>query len=233
MLRTACRQVRSWQDSVPFPLSVSVNLSGHQVRQPDLVDVVVDALSSAGLDPHCLILEMTESVLIEQSESTLSSLRRLKEMGVKLAIDDFGTGFSSLSYLHRFPVDIIKIDRSFVDRLTPAKLEAGLASSIVHIGQVLNLTTVAEGIEEPHQLDVLRTLGCDRGQGFLLARPLSVGQFESLIGLEPGAGGDPGPGPSRVGAPSLAPPMLPSAAPVAASGAAPAVEPAPITRLAG
>jgi diguanylate cyclase (GGDEF)-like protein/PAS domain S-box-containing protein len=183
VLRTACLQLREWGRDLDFPLFVSVNLSGHQVRQADLVDVVMDALRQADLDPCHLVLEMTESILIEQSDETLANLRRLKDLGVKLAVDDFGTGYSSLSYLHRFPVDIIKIDRSFVDRLSAQDGEAGLAASIVHIGHAMQLTTVAEGIEEPYQYDVLKRMGCDRGQGYLMARPLEQADFAALLGV--------------------------------------------------
>ena len=178
----ACRQLRQWQDrrSGP-PLTMSVNLSGRQLDSGETADVVSDALERWGLDPAHLMLEVTESVFIGHTERTLGNLRSLKELGVRLAVDDFGTGYSNLSYLHRLPVDVIKIDKLFVDRLTAQPGEAGLAASIVRIGQDLHLVTVAEGVEHRFQLDVLRSIGCDQGQGNLLARPVRPTAFEALL----------------------------------------------------
>jgi EAL domain-containing protein (putative c-di-GMP-specific phosphodiesterase class I) len=181
-LGEACRQLRLWHDAYPdVAPTMSVNLSGRQLQRSDLIEVVLGSLKASGVDPRYLVLEMTESILIDQTEETLANLHVLKNLGVELAIDDFGTGYSSLSYLHRLPVDIIKIDRSFVERLSPQVNEAGLAASIVRIGQGLGLTTVAEGIEQQHQLDVLKTMGCDRGQGFLFAEPLGPDDLARLL----------------------------------------------------
>jgi hypothetical protein len=132
---------------------------------------VADALRGSGLPPNSLVLEMTESVLMDDNETVLTILRQLKELGVRLAIDDFGTGYSSLSYLHRFPVDILKIDRSFVERLSRMSDDAELARTVVRLGQSLQLVTVAEGVEDHAQFLALRRMGCDIGQGFYFGRP--------------------------------------------------------------
>jgi EAL domain-containing protein (putative c-di-GMP-specific phosphodiesterase class I) len=158
-----------------------VNLSGRQFQTSELPSMVPQALLDAGLAADRLTLEMTESVLIDRDDETLALLHELRRIGVRLAIDDFGTGYSSLSYLHRFPVDIVKIDRSFVERLTGETDETSLAGSIVRIGQGLRVTTVAEGIEDAVQLRALQRIGCDHGQGFHFARPMSAADFERYI----------------------------------------------------
>jgi diguanylate cyclase (GGDEF)-like protein len=182
VLRQACRDARRW-DEIPGGdvLSVSVNLSGRQLQTSELPSVVPQALLEAGLAPGRLTLEMTESVLIDRSDETLALLHELRRIGVRLAIDDFGTGYSSLSYLHRFPVDVVKVDRSFVELLTGEAEETSLVESIIRIGQGLRVTTVAEGIEDATQLRVLQQLGCDRGQGYHFARPMSAADFEAYI----------------------------------------------------
>ncbi|HYH47917.1 MAG TPA: bifunctional diguanylate cyclase/phosphodiesterase, partial [Acidimicrobiia bacterium] len=182
VLRQACRDARRWDD-VPggSELAVSVNLSGRQLQTSELSSVVPEALLDAGLAPERLTLEMTESVMIDRSAETLALLHELRALGVRLAVDDFGTGYSSLSYLHRFPVDIVKIDRSFVERLSGEAEETSLVGSIVRIGEGLRVATVAEGIEDEVQLEALRRLGCDKGQGYLFAAPMSAADFERYI----------------------------------------------------
>ena len=186
VLRQACRDARRW-DQIPGgeALSVSVNLSGRQLQTSELPSMVPQALLEAGLAPGRLTLEMTESVLIERTDETLALLHELRRMGVRLAIDDFGTGYSSLSYLHRFPVDVVKIDRSFIESLTGEADETSLVGSIIRIGQGMRVTTVAEGIEDAAQLRALERLGCDNGQGYHFARPMSAADFETYI-LEAG-----------------------------------------------
>ena len=142
------------------------------------------ALSESGLAPESLVLEMTESVLMDDDENVLAILRRLKGLGARLAIDDFGTGYSSLSYLHRFPVDMLKIDRSFVERLSHASDKAELARTIVRLGQSLQLVTVAEGVEDSAQFLALRRMGCDVGQGCYFGKPMEAGDMDRLVGDE-------------------------------------------------
>ncbi len=154
-------------------MSVSVNVSGRQLGDEDFVASVAQVLVGSGLSPDRLVLEMTESVLIRDVRSGLQMMTRLRAMGVRLAIDDFGTGYSSLSYLTRFPVDFLKIDRSFVAALAASDTDPTLVQTIVEMGRSLGLETIAEGIERPEQMDVLRALGTTMGQGFLLARPMS------------------------------------------------------------
>ena len=186
VLRQACREARRW-DGIPGgeQLSVSVNLSGRQLQTSELPSIVPHALLDAGLAPGRLTLEMTESMLIDRSDEMLSLLHELRRIGVRLAIDDFGTGYSSLSYLHRFPVDVVKIDRSFIESLTGEADETSLVGSIIRIGQGMRLATVAEGIEDAAQLRALQRLGCEHGQGYLFARPMSAADFETYI-LEAG-----------------------------------------------
>ena len=182
VLRQACREARRWRD-LPGggQLSVSVNLSGRQLQTSELPSVVPQALLDAGLAPDRLMLEMTESVMIDGDDETLALLHELRRLGVRLGVDDFGTGYSSLSYLHRFPIDVIKIDRSFVERLTGEGDETSLADSIVRIAHGLRVTTVAEGIEDAAQLRALQAMGCDHGQGFYFARPMAGADFERYI----------------------------------------------------
>jgi diguanylate cyclase (GGDEF)-like protein len=187
VLREACRQAAVWQQADPHrdrPLTLSVNLSGKQLQHTEVVEDVVEALRESGLPPESLVLEMTESVLLDDSETVLAILRQLKQLGIRLAIDDFGTGYSSLSYLHRFPVDILKIDRSFVERLSHASDNAELARTVVRLGQSLQLQTVAEGVEDSAQFLALRRMGCDIGQGYYFGRPMEGEAMERLLGEE-------------------------------------------------
>ncbi|HET7489660.1 MAG TPA: EAL domain-containing protein [Acidimicrobiales bacterium] len=181
VLHEACSKAKRWAELWPDdPPAVSVNLSGRQLLHPGLPNDVSVALELTGLDPGRLVLEMTESVLLEHNDETVGTLQRLKELGVRLAIDDFGTGYSSLSYLHRFPFDVLKIDRSFVERLSYESRERSLASGIVRMGRGLDLVTVAEGIEGEEQLRALRSLGCDLGQGWYFSPALSAPELEEF-----------------------------------------------------
>ena len=155
------------------PLTMAVNLSVKQLQHSDIVGDVRDALAESGLDPASLTLEITETVMMTETDLAVQRLAELKELGVRLAMDDFGTGYSSLSYLSKFPVDILKMDRSFLrEDATPES--AGLATAVVALGETLNLEVVAEGIEQSAQWATLRDLGCDLGQGFLFARPMDA-----------------------------------------------------------
>jgi diguanylate cyclase (GGDEF)-like protein/PAS domain S-box-containing protein len=174
VLREACRQTRAWQldQGDAEGLTISVNLSATQLEDAGLVGAVRAALLDSGLDPACLTLEITESFLVHDAEATTARLRELKSLGVRLSIDDFGTGYSSLSYLRRFPIDEIKIDKSFVDVLGSSEPGLALAQSIVRLAHNLQLTTVAEGVEQQGQFSRLAAMGCDEAQGYLFARPL-------------------------------------------------------------
>jgi len=176
VLSRACREVRDWRGSVAggAELRVAVNISGRHLQHGDLVQDVAHALEESGLEPGNLVIELTESTIMHNTEANLARLKQLKALGVRLAIDDFGTGYSSLSYLHRFPIDILKIDRSFVSRLTNTYNGPELARAVITLGETLGLDTVAEGIELEPQVDALLALGCVAGQGFLFAESGSL-----------------------------------------------------------
>ncbi len=183
VLETACRQAFEWQRAFPHdpPILMSVNLSAKQFAQPDLVDQVALILASTGLAASSLELEITESVLMDESEAGIESLRALRTLGVKLVLDDFGTGYSSLSYLKHLPLDTIKIDRSFVAELTGDDANLPIVRAVIALAHGLGIDVVAEGIETAEQLAWLRELECDRGQGYLYARPLPTDGLAKLL----------------------------------------------------
>lgn len=188
VLREACRQAKAFQLLHPTlsRLTMSVNLSGGQLNQAGLPELVASVLGAAGLRPEHLQLEMTESVLMDDAAATTTILQSLKALGVHLGIDDFGTGYSSLAYLRRFPVDVIKIDRSFVNGLGKDLEDSAVVAAIASLADTLGLGTVAEGVETPLQRDCLLALGCTRAQGFLFARPVGAGECTQAlaVGLE-------------------------------------------------
>ncbi|HXA28983.1 MAG TPA: EAL domain-containing protein [Candidatus Angelobacter sp.] len=186
VLRESMRQVREWQEKHLglHRLGVSVNISARQLRQPELVDDIVAALHATHFDPSCLTLEITETALMRDTSRALETLNNLRSLGIRLALDDFGTGYSSLSYLREFPIDSIKIDKSFVDGITHGSEEAAVARAVIELGRTLNIDTVAEGIEERHQLDELRNLRCGYGQGYHFSMPLPAEGMEPLLRLE-------------------------------------------------
>jgi diguanylate cyclase (GGDEF)-like protein len=185
VLREACRQARVWHDRFAQreptspPLAMTVNVSARQLHTPQLVVDVGIALEESRIDPHSLILELTESVLTEQTPTVLATLQALKTLGVRLAIDDFGTGYSSLSYLQRFPIDILKIAKPFVDEVGKETGRQGLAQAIINLGSTLAVRTIAEGIEQPDQRSQLRALGCELGQGYHFSRPVTASEMDS------------------------------------------------------
>jgi diguanylate cyclase (GGDEF)-like protein/PAS domain S-box-containing protein len=183
VLQTACRDGRRWQESSPShaALSVAVNISARQLQDAQLVEDVAAILDACRLDPAALTLEITESVAMQNTEATIARLGALKALGVRLAIDDFGTGYSSLSYLQRFPIDILKIDRAFVKGIAENDDDEALAHTIVQLARTLRLKTVAEGIETYEQLERLRALGCDYGQGYYFARPMPGEQLAAML----------------------------------------------------
>ena len=173
VLAEACRQLAAWHAAAPagVPPGVAVNISGRQLEAPGFVGEVTAVLAATGAPAAALTLEITESVLMQDADATLATLGALKALGVRLAIDDFGTGYSSLRYLQQFPVDVLKIDKSFVDRVGRGGTEAALARTVIALGATLGVRTVAEGVEDPAQREALCALGCDDGQGYLFARP--------------------------------------------------------------
>ena len=182
VLREACRTVAAWNSRRSGkPLTVSVNVSAVQLDQCAIPRVVRSALDESGLPARCLVLELTESLLVDHRPATLDRLHEIKALGVRLAIDDFGTGYSSLAYLRRFPVDIIKIDKSFVDDVVDEPTAAALTHGIIQLGQALQLSTIAEGIEHAGQLTSLAGGNCELGQGYYFAEPLTNQALGELL----------------------------------------------------
>jgi len=181
VLRTACRAACAWQERAAGPVAVSVNLSGRQFREEKLGDVVARALAESGLHPNLLWLEITESMLMRGDAETVDTLRGIRTLGARIAIDDFGTGYSSLAYLKHFPVDRLKIDRSFVDDVAGASGDAAITRAVIAMGHSLQLEVVAEGVETQEQLDFLRRHRCDAIQGFLIAKPMPLAEFQRFF----------------------------------------------------
>ena len=181
ILRQACANVRRWQASGYPSLYVSVNLSSPEVHSSGLVSSVQSVLAETQLDPESLVLEITEGVLLKSDDVALEKLCELKALGVRLAVDDFGTGYSALSYLQHFPVDILKIDKTFIDRLGEHEDQARLVNGIIELAHGVNLQTIAEGIETPAQAAALRGMDAGLGQGFHFARPVSTADMDALI----------------------------------------------------
>ncbi len=182
VLEHACQQLAAWQVSNP-DLTMSINLSGLQFARADLVTQVAQVLERSGADPTRVALEMTEGVLMRDAEDAVTVLHNLRELGVRLDIDDFGTGYSSLSYLKRFPVDALKVDRSFVHGLGTNADDRAIVQAVVALAQSLGLATIAEGVETTEQLEVLQELGCTAAQGFLFSRPHPPHDLNALVGL--------------------------------------------------
>ena len=182
VLQNACKQARAWQDAGLDIPRIAVNLSGRQLEQANIVEIVRDALDEAGIDAGCLELELTESSVMRQAERAVKTLDALRELGASIAIDDFGTGYSSLSYLKRFHVDRLKIDRSFVRDIPQDANDVALARSIVALGHSLNLSVIAEGVETPEQKELLTSIGCDEMQGSLYCAPKAASELANLLG---------------------------------------------------
>ncbi|HEY9514672.1 MAG TPA: EAL domain-containing protein [Gemmatimonadaceae bacterium] len=183
VLRQACLQAERWQRARAGAraLSLTVNVSGYQLQRDGIVNDVRAALDESGLDATSLVLEITESVLMRDDELLVERLRAIKDFGVRLAVDDFGAGYSSLGYLQRFPMDILKIDKAFIDSVGTDGIEPALVRAIIALGDNLRLQTIAEGIEHPHQSLGLQELGCEMGQGFFFGRPASVAEIDALL----------------------------------------------------
>ena len=180
VLAQATQQARAWSGAAPpgrEPLSVAINVSAVQFRRPGFSRDVEHALERTGLAPGRLAIEITETVLMEDADATTHTLARLKDLGVRIAIDDFGTGYSSLAYLKRFPIDELKIDRSFVSSLNDDADSLAIVRAIITLGKALRIDVVAEGVEAPAQAEFLRLMGCDRAQGFLFGRPMAAAKL--------------------------------------------------------
>jgi len=183
VLTEACCQIKAWQCEFPQnpPLMISVNLSGKQFTQLDFIKGVSQTLHESGLDGHCLKLEITESLLMENVEVITAMLMQIKALGVRLGIDDFGTGYSSLSYLHRFPFDTLKVDRSFVSLVGPQGQNSEIVKTIVTLAHNLNFEVIAEGVETAEQVFQLRAFGCELGQGYFFSKPVTAAKAWDLL----------------------------------------------------
>ncbi len=181
VLREACAQARRWEDAGLKPASIAVNISALEFRREDFVEGVRAILSETALEPRCLQLEITESVLMHHAASSTAILQQLKDMGVQLAVDDFGTGYSSLSYLHLFPIDVLKIDGSFVQDIDSINNNGSIVSAVIAMGTSLKQRVIAEGVEKPGQLAFLKAQHCEEGQGYFFSRPLVAEEFAALL----------------------------------------------------
>ena len=181
VLRTACAQARAWQLAGHGPLRLAVNLSARQFKQKNLLHAVAQALADTGFDAACLELELTESMVMHDVEQATAIMAKLKALGVQLSIDDFGTGYSSLAYLRHFPIDVLKIDKTFVSDITHSMDDAAIVRAIISLAHSLRLKVIAEGVETEQQLAFLRRHGCDQMQGYLFSRPLAAPAFETLL----------------------------------------------------
>jgi EAL domain-containing protein (putative c-di-GMP-specific phosphodiesterase class I) len=187
-LAEGCRRIRAWNDAGFASLRLAVNVSAQQFRSAGFVEAVGRALRAAELEPACLELELTESVLVENREEAADILKRLKALGVQIAVDDFGTGYSSLSYLSRLPIDCLKIDRSFVSRVHEKGHDAAITQAVISLAHSLAVRVIAEGIETAEQLEFLRTHRCDQGQGYLFSPAVDPEAMAKLLAagtLEP------------------------------------------------
>ncbi|MCY1432357.1 putative signaling protein [compost metagenome] len=182
VLNEACRQLKAWHlEKMRLP-KISVNISARQFADGQLAQRISAIIEDSGLPPACLELELTESILMRDVAEAMNILENLKRLGLCIAVDDFGTGYSSLNYLKQFPIDVLKIDRSFVDGLPDGERDAQIARAIIAMAHSLNLAVIAEGVETQAQLGFLREHGCDEVQGYLFGHPVPAAQFERLFG---------------------------------------------------
>ena len=181
MIRSTCAQAKQWLTQGVGPVRLAVNLSARQFRSSDLVSVVKQALSESELPVELLELEVTEGTIMTDIDRTIGTLEVLSQLGIRLAVDDFGTGYSSLAYLAQFPIDVLKIDQSFVRDITINRNVASIVTAIVGLAHSLNLEVVAEGVEDTEQLAFLRSLDCEEIQCYLYSKPLPAEEFEKLI----------------------------------------------------
>jgi diguanylate cyclase (GGDEF)-like protein/PAS domain S-box-containing protein len=181
VLQEACKQARSWRDAGLPALSISVNISAMEFRGDKLLERIFGTLADTGLDPNCLELELTETVLMKHADATASILKQLRARGVRLAVDDFGTGYSSLSYLRKFPIDALKIDQSFIRQITTSPDDTSIVTAVISMGRSLNLRVIAEGVETQEELAFLQKHQCDEAQGYYFSRPVIPAEFARLL----------------------------------------------------
>ena len=181
VLTEACHQQLRWTEMGYGQLHISVNMSSRQFRQEDLASRIAAIMETSGVDPHRITLELTESMVMQDVGSALTTLRALKNLGLTISLDDFGTGYSSLSYLRRFPIDELKIDKSFINDIHVNPDDAAIASAIIAMGLSLGLKVVAEGVEKAEQVHILRSMQCTEVQGYYFARPMNVSHFEKYL----------------------------------------------------
>jgi len=184
-LETACRQNKAWQDAGLPPISVCVNVSARQFKEKNWVSRVADTLCDTGLDPGYLELEVTESLIMQDIEQAIATMKELQTLGVQLAIDDFGTGYSSLAALKRFPVGRLKIDKSFIDEIPHDENDKAVARAVISLGQSLSLKVIAEGVETDAQVAFLSQNHCEEIQGYHFSRPVSAAALEKLLAEQP------------------------------------------------
>jgi EAL domain-containing protein (putative c-di-GMP-specific phosphodiesterase class I) len=181
VLREACRQAKEWMDGGLPIRNIAVNISAMQFRNDRFLNDIFTILSETGLDPKCLELELTESVLIKRAETASSTLQTLRARGIQIAVDDFGTGYSSLSYLTKFPIDALKIDQSFVRQISTAPSDTTIVTTVISMGRSLKLRVVAEGVETPAELEFLQSHNCEEAQGYYFSRPVPPQKFARLL----------------------------------------------------
>jgi EAL domain-containing protein (putative c-di-GMP-specific phosphodiesterase class I) len=187
VLSQACRQLRAWHERFPrsAPLSISVNLSVREFTQRAFVDRVEETIRTSGIDPRLLRLEITESIAIDDKQRTLEMLTALRGLGVRIYLDDFGTGYSSLGFLHQWPLDAIKIDRSFVTRMHTEPTHLQLVRTVRALASNIGVAAVAEGVETEAQLETLREIGCEFAQGYLFSKPVPSDEMDKLLSADP------------------------------------------------
>jgi EAL domain-containing protein (putative c-di-GMP-specific phosphodiesterase class I) len=181
IIKTACRQAKEWQKLDMMPLRISVNLSAIQFNQKNLVDVIKKALATTRLSAEYLELELTESIVMQDVDEAIRKHHLLKNIGVSISIDDFGTGYSSLSYLKKFPIDVLKIDQSFIRDLSVDNDDAAIAAAVISMGHSLNMRIIAEGVEQKEHILFLREHDCDEIQGYYFSKPLPKEEFVTLL----------------------------------------------------
>lgn len=181
VLQSVCQQIRSWQNAGFFSLTIAVNLSVLEFNQPDFIYKLVNFIETNNLEPHCLEIEITESMIMQDFNSAIATMNKLRSLGVKIAIDDFGTGYTSLMYLKKLPINTLKIDRYFIQNVANDYQKSAITKALIQMGHNLNLQIVAEGVETEAELSFLRQHDCDSIQGFLISRPLPAAEFENFL----------------------------------------------------